>query len=352
MDSNRMVASGFACLVFYILPAAVTDSICSCQSYTSCNFSLNDFQPSRLRNVAIGKPTKMSSQLNSSVYNQTSGPPCLAVDDKTEGIFRPINQFPDSPNCIHTGDNDREPYWEVNLGEPYAISSIIIYWRSTDLARSNGVNVTVDGQLCYTFQGPAVTLSSNIICDTWLTGQTVRLSKADMTLNHYFLTLCEIEVMVCCPGYFGRECQEVCPEPVCKNNQVCSPVDGTCPQVSSPSDNDMTKVALPVVGSLLACCILVGLIVAIVFWLKRARNHQHEPTTRPQSRIVYEGCAETFQIAFSPDYINTRWDKEVPMRTGNAFNPFPRHTHEEGDSSALGMSSLDKDVYEEVNFPV
>lgn len=54
--------------------------------------------------------------------------------------------------------------------------------------------MTVDGQLCYTFQGPAVNISSNIICDTWLTGQTVRLSKADMTSN-YFLTLCEIEVM-------------------------------------------------------------------------------------------------------------------------------------------------------------
>lgn len=67
-------------------------------------------------------------------------------------------------------------------------------FTSPVLGRSDGVSLTVDGQLCHVFQTPPFDLSQTF-CDTQLTGQTIRLSK-----NHskddddYYITVCEVEV--------------------------------------------------------------------------------------------------------------------------------------------------------------
>ncbi|XP_025107336.1 uncharacterized protein LOC112572043 isoform X2 [Pomacea canaliculata] len=219
---------------------------CACSAYGVCDFSNQDLKSISPRkvNVALGKPAKMSSMYTDEPHNEVSGPACLAVNGNRNTAFRPINQFPDSPNCIHTEAVDREPYWEVDLGQPYTIASIAIYWRDSQPQRSDGVKVSVDGQFCHRFQRP-VANPSRITCGTPLTGQTFRLSKADhVTTGDYFLTVCEVEVIVCGPGYFGTDCERVCPQ-VCEKNQTCSPVDGTCPQArkSLPSTVDITSLA-------------------------------------------------------------------------------------------------------------
>ncbi|PVD24452.1 hypothetical protein C0Q70_14935 [Pomacea canaliculata] len=226
---------------------------CACSDYGSCDFSNQDLKVTSPQkgNVALGKPAKMSSMFTDAPHNEVTGPACLAVNGNRNTTFRPINQFPDSPNCIHTETDDHEPYWEVDLAQPYTIASITVYWRDRYIDRSYGVNVSVDGQICHTFQHP-VANPSTITCGTSLTGRTVRLSKVDPSIEHsYFLTVCEVEVIACGPGFFGTDCQGVCPQ-VCEKNQTCSPVDGTCPQAIatvSPPTLDVTSLT-PKVTSL------------------------------------------------------------------------------------------------------
>ncbi|XP_025107928.1 uncharacterized protein LOC112572452 isoform X1 [Pomacea canaliculata] len=218
-------------LLFSCVSTEVTGPVCACKSSGSCDFKMQDgFQFFRKRNVALGRPATMSSIWDGTEkHNERAGPACLAVNGKRSTTFKPVNMYPSSPNCIHTGENDRNPYWEVDLGEPYPVASITIYWRDRFyLERSYKVTVTVDKQLCHTFQNPHSN-PSTVTCDTSLTGQTVRLSKSDVSSDdHYFLTVCEVEVWVCLPGFFGPDCERACP--VCKNKQMCSPIDGACPQ--------------------------------------------------------------------------------------------------------------------------
>lgn len=78
-------------------------------------------------NVALGKAARLSSVYNT---NEVSGPACLAVNGNSDQTFRPINQFPDSPNCVHTGHGDQSPFWEVDLGEDFLITSITVIGRN------------------------------------------------------------------------------------------------------------------------------------------------------------------------------------------------------------------------------
>lgn len=61
------------------------------------------------------------------------------------------------------------------------------------LQRSDGVRVTVDGQLVHVFKSP-VSNPSNVVFGVPVTGETVRLSKTDKKTKHYYLTVCEVEV--------------------------------------------------------------------------------------------------------------------------------------------------------------
>ncbi|XP_025108112.1 uncharacterized protein LOC112572585 isoform X2 [Pomacea canaliculata] len=174
-------------------------SNCTCQDpvHGSCYHRRDDFRASlfNTQNVALCKPTKVSSLLNNELYKEVSGPACLAVNGDRNTEFRPCNQFPNNSSCIHTADDDREPYWEVDLCDLYSIANITVYWRDSNFQRNSVVKVTVDGKLCYIFDY-IVSNPSTITCYQRLSGKTVRFSKTDyMTTDDYYLTLCEVEVM-------------------------------------------------------------------------------------------------------------------------------------------------------------
>ncbi|XP_025107973.1 uncharacterized protein LOC112572484 [Pomacea canaliculata] len=177
---------------------AVTGSNCTCQGPVqgSCGYQRNDSRDNlyNTRNVALGKPARASSLFNSTRFNAVSGPACLAVNGDRNTGFAPCNDFPHNPSCMHTAEDDREPYWEVDLCDLYNIASITVYWRDSEFQRNVDVKVTVDGELCYIFEHP-LSNPSTITCYQRLSGQVVRLSKTDYTTrNNYYLTLCEVEV--------------------------------------------------------------------------------------------------------------------------------------------------------------
>lgn len=77
--------------------------------------------------MALGKTARASSLYNNTQYG-ASGPACLAVNGNTATTF--ITADKDNPACVHTADNDYYPYWEVDLGGQYPISSITVYGRN------------------------------------------------------------------------------------------------------------------------------------------------------------------------------------------------------------------------------
>lgn len=88
--------------------------------------------PNVTGNVALGKEAYLSSKFNESVkWNETSGPACLAVNGNSNSTFRPINRFPDSPNCVHSAGGDERPFWEVDLGQWFPIVGITVIGRDT-----------------------------------------------------------------------------------------------------------------------------------------------------------------------------------------------------------------------------
>ncbi|PVD24453.1 hypothetical protein C0Q70_14936 [Pomacea canaliculata] len=358
---------------------------CACSAYGVCDFSNQDLKSISPRkvNVALGKPAKMSSMFTDEPGQEVTGPACLAVNGNRNTTFRPINLFPDSPNCIHTERGDREPYWEVDLGQPYTIASIAIYWRNIlYIERSDGVNVSVDGQFCHTFQHP-VANPSTITCGTSLTGRTVRLSKADRsTIEFYFLTVCEVEVIVCGPGYFGTDCERVCPQ-VCEKNQTCSPVDGTCPQAvditsSTPLTHDVTRMAVIIAGSFLCGCVVTGLCAALVMWLRRVKGRQGGCDSssqggdvimtkiRENTRVSPPDAAECSGFAQSaagtaqgpddddgsPDYVNVNMDESLkdvrPKKKANAYKAFPTRRSDRHVATIPDSSSSGNEDYEEM----
>ncbi|PVD24450.1 hypothetical protein C0Q70_14933 [Pomacea canaliculata] len=110
-------------------------SNCTCQGPVqgSCGYQRNDSRDNlyNTRNVALGKPARASSLFNSTRFNAVSGPACLAVNGDRNTGFAPCNDFPHNPSCMHTAEDDREPYWEVDLCDLYNIASITVYWRDS-----------------------------------------------------------------------------------------------------------------------------------------------------------------------------------------------------------------------------
>lgn len=72
-------------------------------------------------NVALGKPSSMSSRIDGPVnFKEYS---CLVVDGIIEPIFRSPNDT-DNPNCVVTKRGDKNPFWEVDLMAIYTVTHI------------------------------------------------------------------------------------------------------------------------------------------------------------------------------------------------------------------------------------
>ncbi|XP_025108636.1 multiple epidermal growth factor-like domains protein 6 [Pomacea canaliculata] len=199
---------------------------CTCEATGGCNFTEACVPADNCRkgNVALGKAARLSSVYDT---NEVSGPACLAVNGNRDETFRPINQFPDSPNCVHTGYGDLSPFWEVDLGQDFLITSITVIGRNTQITRMRSMKLNVDNQEIYTFPSDNALLKTEISLPVPVRGRRVRLSKKSQAGNDMFLNLCEVQVWECVEGYFGPDCNKTCG--ACRYNSVCDTVTKACP---------------------------------------------------------------------------------------------------------------------------
>ncbi|XP_071089208.1 fucolectin-1-like [Haliotis cracherodii] len=139
-------------------------------------------------NVALYKPASQSS-----LYNNAS-----TADKAVDGNYDPV--FGNS--CASTRHFDREPWWRVDLGRMYHVTSVGITNRNHVGDRLHDLTVTVMEEtsatptVCGEYPG-AVPDGANITVTcyylTW--GRYVTVSKPS-THEFDILTLCEVEVMV------------------------------------------------------------------------------------------------------------------------------------------------------------
>ncbi|XP_025108288.1 protein draper-like isoform X2 [Pomacea canaliculata] len=225
-DSSATYLLSFLALSGYIHFFAQGD-VCSCQTYGGCNACLSP-DACTIINVALGKPTNISSLYSNGGYNQVSGPPCLAVNGNTGSTFKPINTNSDSPACVHTADGDLFPFWEVDLGQQHVITNVTVYGRDEiDRNMLRNAKVTVDNKLCYTFAPDYHRpIATEITCNPPLVGRKVRIQK-DNDTSLPFLALCQVQVWVCNNNYYGFDCTNTCGN--CSGG-TCQPWSGECPR--------------------------------------------------------------------------------------------------------------------------
>ena len=76
-------------------------------------------------NVAYGKPASMSSRYTTHNVKGPTGYACVAVNGRTAPGLLYLSQ-PDT-NCLHTRDDDRHAWWQVDLGQDFTITDITVY---------------------------------------------------------------------------------------------------------------------------------------------------------------------------------------------------------------------------------
>ncbi|XP_025107905.1 receptor-type tyrosine-protein phosphatase kappa-like isoform X3 [Pomacea canaliculata] len=192
---------------------------CSCKDSSGClgnNSCLPSPTECKLENVAFGKTASMSSQYSGG--DGTSGPACMAVNGNRSHtiVFNDPGR-----NCIHTAVSENTPWWSVDLGTSFTITSVTIYNRDGSSDRLNGVTLYVDQQQCDTVKN-GNQLVVNVTCSPPVRGQNVILRK-----NTNLLQFCELEVWVCSAGRYGQTCDELC-NGNCKNNETCDNYSGKC----------------------------------------------------------------------------------------------------------------------------
>ena len=56
----------------------------------------------------------------------------MAVNGRISTVFRTVGQS--DVNCVHSELGDRDPLWQVDLGQKYTVSKITIYRRESKVA--------------------------------------------------------------------------------------------------------------------------------------------------------------------------------------------------------------------------
>ncbi|XP_067650964.1 fucolectin-like [Haliotis asinina] len=140
-------------------------------------------------------PFKPASQ--SSVYKEYSGD--YTAEKAVDGNYDPVFT---NKSCACTAANDLAPWWRVDLGQEYHVTSVRITNRLNVGYRLHDVNITVMKEtdatptLCGHYPG-AVANGANITvtCSNLTLGRYVKISKP-ATGGHDHLTICEVEVLV------------------------------------------------------------------------------------------------------------------------------------------------------------
>ncbi|CAI9733295.1 receptor-type tyrosine-protein phosphatase T-like isoform X8 [Octopus vulgaris] len=144
----------------------------------------------------------------------------MASDKAVDGNFDPGITH---KSCAST-DWEKDPYWQVMFDKPYTISQLRIYNRmGNNRRRLRGFKVYVGSSLC--FQSRGYEYNEDVIhvkCRNPLTANSVRIS---LNGDGRMLTLCEVEVLQCVPGFYGDMCKKRCEH--CEGSK-CDQVTGRC----------------------------------------------------------------------------------------------------------------------------
>ncbi|CAI9733299.1 receptor-type tyrosine-protein phosphatase T-like isoform X8 [Octopus vulgaris] len=143
----------------------------------------------------------------------------MTSDKAVDGNFDPgvIHK-----SCTHT-EKERNPFWQVTFDKPYKISQLRIYNRMKSRDRLKGFKVSVGSSLC--FQSYYNEYNKEVIhvkCRNPLNSSYVRIS---LNGDRRMLTLCEVEVLQCVPGFYGDMCMERCE--LCEGAK-CDQFTGRC----------------------------------------------------------------------------------------------------------------------------
>ncbi|XP_048252782.1 receptor-type tyrosine-protein phosphatase epsilon-like [Haliotis rufescens] len=177
--------------------------------------------PPHTVNVALNKPATQQGDYNDTQWcHKETGDVCgvktanLSVDGNTDTQYW-------KGSCSLAAIQDK-PWWQVDLGQVYNISWIKIYNRAQHEYRVNSMKVRVGNTTCYTHD-PArhVTTVMDIRCVNVTQG---RLLSVSLTAGTY-LSLCEVQVLVCDDHWFGPNCSNQCH---CMNNATCDKTTGYC----------------------------------------------------------------------------------------------------------------------------
>ncbi|XP_076448643.1 uncharacterized protein LOC143285270 [Babylonia areolata] len=167
-------------------------------------------------NVARNLPESAYTQSTKQVYTKYPG---NAANGNTDGSYS-------ENNCIHTGTGDFNPWWEVDLGKAYYIYNIRIWARDRLASRLYPFTITVDNTQCVYAPQRSGDRSITVNCSQPLRGQVVRITRKYIGVWDYQLNMCEFQIFVCNPGYYGVDCNLRCND-YC-SSEGCFMNNGTC----------------------------------------------------------------------------------------------------------------------------
>lgn len=133
------------------------------------------------QNIAMGKRAYQSSTIHGATANR-------AVDGTSDGLWHN-----NSISCTH---KENQPWWEVDLGAEYEITSIVIYNRTdAHSERLDNMNVYISGEgrketLVWTPKNGQFGLKTEIALEKGEKGRFVTIKLA----GHEYLSLAEVEV--------------------------------------------------------------------------------------------------------------------------------------------------------------
>ncbi|XP_048239064.1 multiple epidermal growth factor-like domains protein 6 [Haliotis rufescens] len=155
-------------------------------------------------------------------------PATLAVDGSTDQNFR-------HGSCSQTALGRTITSWSLNLGSLHQIYRMKIYFPQKDIYPTTGLQVTVDGAVCYV-TNTSLTDVANINCRQPLMGVFVSINLPPLPTSpgvtgsptDRTLALCEVEIYECDDFWFGSNCSRLCR---CQNtSEICDKMTGECPR--------------------------------------------------------------------------------------------------------------------------
>ncbi|KAK7473807.1 hypothetical protein BaRGS_00034975 [Batillaria attramentaria] len=242
----------------------------------------------------------MSSQWTGPDINGSAPahPPSWAVNGNTGGVYG------GGDNCVHSAFNDKNPYWEVDLGRLYPVYAITVWARGR-----------LDGQECHRFPADTSDMDREfkINCSSVIDGRVVRLSR-NTTAGDFYINLCEFQVWSCTSQYWGSACDRVCGQ--CENRSPCDKTNGHCDACTANWEPPLcTELVKPVPGVIagVVVAVVVAMVVAVllVMFVLRSNVTEHQnpalQTTAQGHQISNDGDRSTTKptIAVRPQVKQT-----------------------------------------------